>query len=307
MEENIKDQLPAMPFYFGDWRKSPEIRALDLDVRMIWFEMLGLMWESTERGYLTLNGKVVKTPVIAKMLGIDITTLEHALQQMEEFNVYSRRDDGAIFSRKMVRDEEKRKAKSRAGQYGMSKRYNKDLHVESNSVITPPITPLITTPLTNPINENEVINEIDFDKEEGVQGEEQHTETGQGKPETRIAIDYQFIVDNYHSLCPNMRRVEVISDERKGYMNARVGEFGMQKVIEVLRKAGESEWLNGRNDRAWKADFEWIIRPRNFIKILEGKYSQNGRFNNKAPDGSTAEDIARSQAEKLGITIIDPR
>ena len=48
-----KHDLPAMPFYFGDWFKCPEVRAMNLETRMIWFEMLGLMWESTERGYLT--------------------------------------------------------------------------------------------------------------------------------------------------------------------------------------------------------------------------------------------------------------
>lgn len=148
---NKKDDLPAMPFYFGDWRKAPEIRALDLDVRMIWFEMLGLMWESTERGYLTLNGRPVITPVISKMIGVDITVLEGALSQMEEFNVFSRRGDGAIYSRKMVRDEEVRRAKSLAGKKGMKKRWK-------NSVTGSEITPVITETVTNPENENEIIN-----------------------------------------------------------------------------------------------------------------------------------------------------
>jgi len=129
-----KKDLPAMPFYFGDWRKAPEIRALDLDVRMIWFEMIGYMWESTERGYFTLNDKPVITPVISKMIGVDISTMERALQQMEEFNVYSKRKDGSIFCRKMVRDEEMRLAKSEAGKEGMKRRYGK------KSVITEPLT-----------------------------------------------------------------------------------------------------------------------------------------------------------------------
>lgn len=146
-----KNDLPAFPFYFGDWRKAGEIRALDLGVRMIWFEMLGFMWESTERGYLTLNGKPVSNSVITKMLGIDITTFEQALQQMEEFNVFSRREDGAIYSRKMVRDEEIRLVKSASGKQGMKKRYEK---TGNNSVITSDITKV----LTNPENENENIS-----------------------------------------------------------------------------------------------------------------------------------------------------
>jgi hypothetical protein len=90
--------------------------------------------------------------------------------------------------------------------------------------------------------------------------------------EGKILIDYQFIIDNYHSLCPNMRKVVQINDFRKGLINARFGENGMDKIISVIRTAGESDFLNGKNDKAWKADFEWIMRPQNFLKILEGKY-----------------------------------
>jgi hypothetical protein len=95
--------------------------------------------------------------------------------------------------------------------------------------------------------------------------------------ENRIVIDYEFIVENYHSLCPKMNKVAVINDLRKGFINSRVGEYGLEKVISVIRKAGESPFLNGNNDKAWKADFEWILRPTNFIKIMEGKYNNNNQ------------------------------
>ena len=106
----------------------------------------------------------------------------------------------------------------------------------------------------NPNNPNEPDNDNDNDNDK------------------KIIIDYKFIVDNYHSLCPKMKKVEVLNKLRKDFMNARVGEFGIEKVIAVIRMAGESDFLNGKNKDAWKADFEWIIRPTNFVKILEGKY-----------------------------------
>jgi uncharacterized protein YdaU (DUF1376 family) len=103
---------------------------------------------------------------------------------------------------------------------------------------------------------------------------EGHTGTRM-EDENRIVIDYGFIVENYHSLCPKMNKVVVINDLRKGFMNARVSEFGLDKVITVIRIAGESDFLNGKNDKAWKADFEWILRPTNFVKIMEGKYNKS--------------------------------
>jgi hypothetical protein len=121
-----KHDLPAMPFYFGDWRKAPEIRALPLDTRMIWFEMLGFMWESTERGYLTINNKPINEDTLAIMLGIDKILLKQKLEQLLDFAVYSiRESDGAIYCRKMVRDEEIRNIRKKAGSLGGKKTFAK--------------------------------------------------------------------------------------------------------------------------------------------------------------------------------------
>jgi hypothetical protein len=91
---------------------------------------------------------------------------------------------------------------------------------------------------------------------------------------TDTVIDYDFIIGNYHTLCNRMPKVIAMNDARKGFVNARFGEHGMEGITEVLRKAGESEFLNGQNDKAWKADFEWLMRPQNFLKVLEGKYDK---------------------------------
>ncbi len=119
---------------------------------------------------------------------------------------------------------------------------------------------------------NNISGKNQYTKKEGHM--EGHT-ASRMEDENRIVIDYGFIVENYHALCQKMNKVIVINDLRKGFMNARVGEHGMDKVISVLRMAGESEFLNGKNDKAWKADFEWIMRPTNFIKIMEGKYNNH--------------------------------
>ena len=150
-----KHDLPAMPFYFGDWRKAPEIRALDLDVRMIWFEMIGYMWESTERGYLTINGKPPTHSTLARMIGIDITKLQQALQQLSEFDVYSvRTSDGAIYSRKMVHNIDVSEKRAGAGKKGMKSRYSKQIDNKHSNIV-------ITKSITNTENEIEYENEIE--------------------------------------------------------------------------------------------------------------------------------------------------
>mgnify|MGYP001570456289 CR=1 FL=1 len=114
-----KYDLPAMPFYFGDWMKAPDIRALPLDVRMVWFEMLGFMWESEERGYLTINKRPIPEKNLALMLGLPEDLLKQILKQLSDFAIYSiRESDGAIYNRKMVKDNDIREKRQKAGFIG---------------------------------------------------------------------------------------------------------------------------------------------------------------------------------------------
>ncbi len=113
-----KHDQPYMPFYIGDWKKAPEIKALSLSARGLWVEMLFLMWESTERGYLTINGIPMSVEVLARQVGFACDLLEPLLTEMRTFAVFSVREDGAIFSRKMVKDAEISLKRSYAGQKG---------------------------------------------------------------------------------------------------------------------------------------------------------------------------------------------
>lgn len=110
-------KLPALQFYPGDWKKDMGVQSLSFHDRAVWFEMLLLMHESEERGRLVLNGRAMPTPILARILGIEISTLESALKAILDYGVAGE-DEGVIFCRRMVRDEEKRTSQSSAGKLG---------------------------------------------------------------------------------------------------------------------------------------------------------------------------------------------
>ena len=124
-------KLPAFQFYPGDWRKDPGLQSLDLAHRGAWLEMLCIMHESQERGVLTLNGKPMPTPAIARQLGITADECEAIIETLLDYGVAMRRpSDGAICSRRMIRDEEARierkKKLSDAGRRGAQKKWGGD-------------------------------------------------------------------------------------------------------------------------------------------------------------------------------------
>jgi hypothetical protein len=119
-----KDDLPYFPFYIGDWRKATDVQALPLETRAIWFEMLCYMWESTERGFLTVNCKPISTNALARMIGLSEDLLKQNIKCLLDFGVASKREsDGAIYSRRMVRDQDIREKRKIAGSLGGKKSF----------------------------------------------------------------------------------------------------------------------------------------------------------------------------------------
>jgi len=102
--------------------------------------------------------------------------------------------------------------------------------------------------------------------------------------------DHKAVIAIYHQCLPTLRKVEVWNGTRAGYLRQRWREVAIELSAEkeitskdVLKwwteffvHIGKSRFLTGRtNDkggRTFAADLEWIIKPSNFAKIIEGKY-----------------------------------
>jgi biotin operon repressor len=114
----INLKFPASQWYWADWMKDPAVRSVSYAARGLWMDMLSLMHESDRRGYLQVNGKFVSAELLARMTGGSTDEVSRLLQELEDSGVFSRSDDGCIYSRRMVRDERKRALCSEAGKKG---------------------------------------------------------------------------------------------------------------------------------------------------------------------------------------------
>ena len=91
------------------------------------------------------------------------------------------------------------------------------------------------------------------------------------------ALDLESIVNLYHTLCPKLPTIKALNDRRK----KTIKSWGnMDEITEVFTKAGKSDFLNGVNDRGWTANIDWLIKPENRIKVLEGRYENRKGKNN---------------------------
>lgn len=85
-------------------------------------------------------------------------------------------------------------------------------------------------------------------------------------------IDYNGIMDAYNTICPSFPAIRSLSEARKKAIKARLNTYTVEDIHEVFRKAEASDFLKGKNDRNWQANFDWIMKDANIAKILDGNY-----------------------------------
>jgi hypothetical protein len=91
-----------------------------------------------------------------------------------------------------------------------------------------------------------------------------------------------------------------LAEHRKRNIRARIREYGKDAVIEVVKKAAASSFLNGGGDKGFVADIDWMMGPRNFPKILDGfydrRFSENSQNNNSISNNKDNGRIRGTQA-----------
>jgi hypothetical protein len=120
-------KLPAFMFYPGDWQKDPCLRRCSKAAKGVWMDMLCLLFECPVRGvFVDASGKPWSDEELAEAIGGDIGANLGHIAELVSKGVAQRDTRGAIFSRRMVRDEQNRRAaterkrKERSGHTGVT-------------------------------------------------------------------------------------------------------------------------------------------------------------------------------------------
>ena len=109
---------PAFQFYPGDWLRDTGLRSCSAAARGLWMDILCFMHEGSPYGYLKVNHKVILAPNLARMCGLTLEETEGCLAELAEAGVFETDEEGVIFSRRMIRDEELRNKRAACGHLG---------------------------------------------------------------------------------------------------------------------------------------------------------------------------------------------
>lgn len=105
-------------------------------------------------------------------------------------------------------------------------------------------------------------------------------------------IDFKKLLLFFNSNRGVFPEVKKMSEVRKTRILNLAKNYGKETIQIVIEKARDSEFLQGNNKEAWTANFDWIFKPANFLKILEDNYENREK---PKPSNAPKSDIEHKQ------------
>lgn len=232
-----------------DNRKIRQIEKLpDGDaIIVIWVKLLCLAGEINDSGMVYLTKEIPYTDqMLSNQFNRPISIIQLALHTFQQFGMIELIDDILHISNweKYQNVEEMAKIREQTRKRVAKYRENKKL-LESNATSNATVT-------------------------QGNATDKNRIEKNKNRIEQNI--DYIGIVDAYNSTCQSLPSVKSLSDARKKAIKARLNSYTIEDIHEAFRKAEASDFLKGKNNSNWQANFDWILKDANMAKILDGNY-----------------------------------
>lgn len=234
------------------------------------------------KGILDEPNKALMRRKVAVKLGLDITALDEVARRLAEVELINAETlqplawDRRQFTSDHDRTNTERQRRFREKQKdGGEDPPNNGPVTDKKRKHNGPVTDESRLPDTD--------TDTDTEKESSAKAEE--ADAGASPPPTGLRLvkppcPYETIVALYHEVLPELRACKTLTETRKSYLRQRWAAkpgtdlakwrafFEYVKTCPFL--LGQSDGSHGRPP--FVADLEWLVKPSNYAKIVEGKY-----------------------------------
>jgi hypothetical protein len=132
-------------------------------------------------------------------------------------------------------------------------------------IVNDPIKENFNTPIQEKLKDNNTLSNNTFNKDIDSPSDDE--------PEDPKIDKNQAVVDLYKNTCTNLAKVAKLTSKRRTAINKLLKEMSLEEIEKAFKIINYSEFCKGVNERGWKADFDFCIRPDKLTNALEGKYS----------------------------------
>lgn len=113
---------PWLKFNPQEWRADVRLKSCSLAARGLWIEMISIMHESPRYGHLVVGDQILDDALLSALVGATTREVSELLGQLEQAGVFTRSSDGAMYSRRMVREHQR----SNVNRKNVKKRWRSD-------------------------------------------------------------------------------------------------------------------------------------------------------------------------------------
>lgn len=306
---------PSSLLFWNDLRADPALRRCSLEARGLWaVHALPCAAESPEYGVLIIGNCASRLEdlgdLFANECGRPADVVQGLFVELVSKGAASVDDEGRVFCRRMVREERERRRKAEAGRAG-----GKASGAVRRSKQTPKQTPqqseiglassdagrceagehaddvgnidtsghsaeaerdqMPSSGLSK--NEHSSLFSLHASKED-ISSDEEIAPSGaraSGPDSDQAAV--QAVVDlwdQYAAEIPKWPKTRGMSSSRRSAIRARLREHGLDGIRAALERAKASRFIRQTGMRGW--NLGWLMKPDNFIKVIEGVYDGHG-------------------------------
>ena len=229
---------------------------------VIWFKLLCLAGKNNNSGVFLFNNSIPYTDeMLATIFRRDVNTVRLALKTFEEFGMVEI-INGAVTipnwdKHQSLDSYEKRKERDRIYQ---RERREKQKKLALGEKSTDKSSDKSTDKSTD-------VALLDIDKDIDID-----IDNNSISKDILVPLKLEPIVKKWNSL--GLQEIKAINagTNRHKLLNARIKDYGIDKVLETIESVNRSSFLKGQNNRGWVITFDWLIKPNNFVKVMEGNY-----------------------------------
>lgn len=253
--------LPYFKWYWQDWRANRVVQRMNYIERGLYRELLDECWAE--------GGIPEEVEELAFLCDCPVDVMASAWQVLSKCFVPGE-TDGVLVNARLERErtakDRERLNRSKAGKKGgRAKGLNAKEKIASASTC-------LATPSKSHIEEK---RREEKSKDQKLMSS---AEPNDAPDEAREKIPYAEIRKLYAEILPGLPQVKLFDDARKKAIRSRWNADPRFQNLDFWRKFFEhiskSDFLMGRSSNPWHGcGFDWIFKPANFKKIVEGNYN----------------------------------
>lgn len=243
---------------------------------LIWIQLLCLAGKQNNSGVFKFNGIPYTSDMLATIFRRDKETVSNALEIFEKFGMIK-----TIKGTITIPNWGKHQTLDKIEAYNEYQRnYMREYRSKQKAIVAGE-----TERKTNEIPKSKINSktnisspdkELNKDKDLEIKKDYMPLSSSDDCP---APINCDFIVKSFNSICASLPKVAKLTANRKKAITSASAILDDITFEQFFTKIESSEFLTGRKTD-WRSDFDWIMKPSNITKILEGNYDNRKPKNN---------------------------